>query len=159
MKSIIIYATKHGSAEKAAKMLKEKLKGEVILINIMKEEVPPLEEYDNVILGGSIYMGKIEKELSGYIKGNLSKLVVKRIGLFICGALKDTKKLAKELDETFPEELVNIASAKGVFGYEFNFEKLSFWEKKLTSAIMGIKSSVSNLSKEAICDFANAINE
>jgi menaquinone-dependent protoporphyrinogen oxidase len=158
MKSIIVYSTKYGSVEKASKMLKEKLKGEVALVNIMKEKAPSLEGYDTVILGGSVYVGKVQKELTGYISKNLSELTKKRIGLFICGALKENEKLAEEFNNAFPEELYDKALAKEVFGYEFNFEKMSFIDKMATEKIIGIKSSVSEFKEDIIDSFAKVMN-
>ncbi|ERI93872.1 hypothetical protein HMPREF1982_01374 [Clostridiales bacterium oral taxon 876 str. F0540] len=158
VKSVIIYATKYGAAEKAANMLKEKLKGQVTMVNLTKEKVPSLEEYDNVILGGSIYVGKIQKQLTNYIKANLPELLKKRTGLFICAALNEPEKLIKELSDAFPEELANKAVAKEVFGYEFSFEKMGFIDKMMTKSIVGIKSSISSLEKETIEKFAEAMN-
>ncbi|MFZ5639495.1 MAG: flavodoxin domain-containing protein [Bacillota bacterium] len=92
MRSLIIYATKYGCAEKAATILKSKMNGDVFLVNVMKEKVPGLDQYDNVILGGSIYIGKIQKALIKYIKSNLPSLLQKRVGLFICaGDLSEEK--------------------------------------------------------------------
>ena len=56
MKTLIIYSTKHGTAEKAASILKSKLSGEVHLVNIMNNHATALESYDTIILGGSIYV-------------------------------------------------------------------------------------------------------
>jgi menaquinone-dependent protoporphyrinogen oxidase len=158
MKSIIIYATKYGCAEKAARMLKERLRGEIDMVNVAKEKVPSLKEYDNVILGGSIYVGKIQKELASYINNNLTELLGKRTGLFICGALKETDKISKELKDAFPEALSNKTVAKETFGYEFSFDKMSFFDKIATKSIVGIKSSISELNEDAIENFAKAIN-
>jgi menaquinone-dependent protoporphyrinogen oxidase len=158
VKSVIIYSTKYGTAEKAANMLKEKLKGEVALINITKEKAPSLKEYDNVILGGSIYVGRIQKQLISFMKDNLEELSKKRVGLFICAALNEPEKLIKELKDAFPEELTNNAIIKEVFGYEFSFEKMGFMDKMMTKSIVGIKSSVSSLQKETIEKFADAMN-
>jgi menaquinone-dependent protoporphyrinogen oxidase len=158
MKSIVIYATKYGTAEKAAKMLKEKLQGEVALVNIMKEKSPSFKEYDNVILGGSIYVGKIQKELTNYMKSNLSELMKKRVGLFICAALNEPEKLTQELNDAFPEELRSAAVAKEAFGYKFSFEKMNFFDKMATKAIVGIKSNVSELNAGAVESFAKAMN-
>ena len=74
MKSIIIYSTKYGSTEKASELLKENMKGEVDLVNIMKETVPDIKGYDNVIFGGSVYIGKIQKKLTNYINENIDEI-------------------------------------------------------------------------------------
>lgn len=153
MKSIIIYATKHGSVENAAHLLQSKMEGESCLINIMKEDVPILDEYDTIIFGGSIYVGKIQKQLSKYIAKNLPLLLKKRIGLFICAGEKEEVRV-KELETSFPNMLFTHAVCKEIFGYEIHYEKLNFIEKKMAGAILGHKQSYSNLSETKIENFA-----
>ncbi|MCX7709531.1 MAG: flavodoxin domain-containing protein [Clostridia bacterium] len=157
MKNIIIYATKYGSTEKAAKMLKSKLTGDVLLVNVLKEKVPSLEEYDQIILGGSIYMGRVQKELTEFIEKNLSLLLKKKVGLFICAGSPDPAARQKELETVFPAELYNHASTKELFGYELTFEKMGFLDKTITRAMKGDKNSVSELNEAAMERFAKVM--
>lgn len=157
MKSIIIYATKYGSVEKTAKMLKTKMKGEVVLVNIMKEDVPSLNLYDNVILGASVYAGRIQKKLTKYITENLPLLLEKRIGLFLCAAQKEPDLRVKQLKDVFPTELYNHAVCKETLGYEIYFEKLNFFEKIIMRVIKGDKESCSEISEANIKNFAKVI--
>lgn len=157
MKSIIIYATKHGSVENAAKILKSKMNGDVLLVNVMKESLPSLEAYDTVILAGSIYMGQIQKQLTNYINTNLSALMQKRIGLFICAASPEQEARVKELETSFPIELYSRAICKDVFGYELNFAKLNFFEKLIMRMVTGSKESSSYLDQGKIAAFAKVI--
>lgn len=158
MRSLIIYATKYGCVEKAANILKSKLDGDVFIVNVMKEKVPNLDDYDNIILGGSIYAGKIQKTLTNYIKSNLPFLLHKRVGLFICAGEPEPKR-TKELEEAFPAELFNHAVAKDVFGYEFCYEKFNLLDKFIMRSIKGVTKSYSDLSKQKIESFAKAIGE
>ena len=61
MKTLIVYSSKHGTAEKSANILKSKLTGDVDVVNIMLFAPTNLDKYDNIILGGSIYIGKVQK--------------------------------------------------------------------------------------------------
>ncbi|MHB9142378.1 MAG: flavodoxin domain-containing protein [Paludibacter sp.] len=158
MRSLIIYATKYGCVEKAANMLKSKMNGEVFLVNITEEKVPSLDDFDNVILGGSIYIGKIQKTLTNYIKSNLPFLLHKRIGLFICAGESEPVR-TKELAEAFPAELFNHAAAKEVFGHELCYEKLNVLDKLIMRSIKGVTKSSSDLSEQKIENFAKTINE
>ncbi|WP_141430796.1 flavodoxin domain-containing protein [Bacillus sp. 03113] len=157
MKTIIIYATKYGSVEKAAQILKSKMGGRVDLFNIMKESIPSLEKYDRVILGGSIYVGKIQKKLSNYTVKNLSTLLTKNIGLFICAGEKDSDVREKELIEAYPDELYQHATTKEIFGFEINYEKLNFLEK-LVMRSKGVKKSVSKIAEDKIEVFAKKMS-
>lgn len=154
--TIIIYATKHGSVEHAVMLLKAKLEGEVRLVNILEEKVPSLGDYENVILGGSIYLGKIQKQLTKYIEKHLSELLTKRVGLFICAAQQEDVR-EKELIDAFPNELFEHAISKEIFGYEINFDDMNFIEKKVVRSILGHQDNYSELSNETIERFAHAI--
>ena len=59
MSILIAYATRYGCAEKFAKMLAEKLTGEVDLCNLVNDKQIDPASYDTVIVGGSMYMGRI----------------------------------------------------------------------------------------------------
>lgn len=157
MKNIIIFATKYGCAEKAANLIKEKLEGQTLLVNIMKDAVPSLDEYDTVILGGSIYVGRIQKELTGYITANVSQLLQKCIGLFICAGSPDVAARAKELESVFPREIYEHAICKEVLGYEINFEKMNFFDRIILRMVKGDKENVSEFSKEKVESFASAM--
>jgi len=59
MNILIAYATKYGCTEKCAAVLSEKLTGKVDLCNLKGGRASDLTQYEKVIIGGSIYMGKI----------------------------------------------------------------------------------------------------
>jgi menaquinone-dependent protoporphyrinogen oxidase len=71
MSTLIIYASKHGSAEKCASELSKKLSGKVDLCNLKNGKMPELSQYTKVIIGGSIYVGKVQKEVSEFCLKNL----------------------------------------------------------------------------------------
>lgn len=152
MKTLIIYGTKHGSAEKCSKLLKNKISGEVITINIKTENVPDLFSYDNVVIGGSIYAGQIQKEIKNFCIKNLEQLKSKRVGLFICGLSGD--KFEAELDNAFPKELVACAAIKEFFGGEVVYGKMNFFEKLIMKKITKTDKDFSNLLEENINKFS-----
>lgn len=159
MKSLVIYATKYGTVEKATNLIKNKLKGEVVVINILKQSPPSLVEFDNIILGGSIYIGNIQKKLKQYAITHEEELLMKRIGLFICGGADKEEEKNKELKNAFPSKLYENAICKCSFGYEYKFEKLNILEKAMIKKITGIKDSVYKLSEDSIENFVNTMNK
>lgn len=150
MKTLIIYATKHGSTKKYAEILLEKLTGRVDLYNVKDKKSPELSQYDNVIIGGSIYMGRVQKELSEFTAKHLNILKDKRVGLYICCMNKSEAE--KQLNSAFPQELLKCAIAKGSFGGEFNFKKMNFLERFL------IKIVSKSLSKEKTEEASLSLN-
>lgn len=157
MNTIIIYATKYGCAEKAARLLRAGLDGEVSLVNVMKEAVPALDPYDCVVLGGSIYMGKMQKQLKSYVSDKLPLLLKKRVGLFICAGLPQPEARKAELEGSFPPELYKHAICKEVFGHEMDYERMSFLDRTIMRAVTGSKESSFSLSEEKIEDFAKVL--
>jgi menaquinone-dependent protoporphyrinogen oxidase len=155
MKTLIVYGTKHGSAEKCCKLLKSKLSGEITTINIKKENVPDLSTFDSVIIGGSIYAGQIQKEIKIFCTNNLDELKSKKVGLFICGLSDD--KFEEQLNNAFPKELASCAIAKEYFGGEFIFKNANFLEKFIMKKIAKTDKDVSKLLEGNINKMAKAM--
>ncbi|WP_404328815.1 flavodoxin domain-containing protein [Mesobacillus maritimus] len=159
MKTLIIYATKYGSVEHVAVILGRKIEGDVCSVNISTGKVPSLEDYHAIILGGSIYAGKIQKELKVFIEENLPVLLQKRVGLFLCAAHPDPEIREKELKENFPSELYYHAIAKETVGYEIHYQKMNLVERLLARMIMKVKTDQTALASEQIDKFADDMND
>jgi len=128
MKTLIVYGSKHGATEKCSNALKNKLNGEVIIINIKKDVVPDINSFDSIVIGGSIYAGRIQKQITEFCLKNASILKDKKIGIFVC-CMSEGEKAISQLNSCFPNELVSRAIAKGHFGGGFTFSKMNFFEK------------------------------
>lgn len=149
MKTLIVYASKHGTAKRCSEILKDKLKGEVTITNIKKENCPNISSFDNIIIGGSIYIGRIQKEISNFCLNNLHVLKHKKIGLFICCMNKENPD--KQLESSFPKALLDNAVVKECFGGEFNFKDMNFLEK-------AIIKKVSKEDKNIVLDFEKGVS-
>ena len=154
MKNLIVYATKHGTVKKCAEMLKAKLNGETVLANI-NEEVPDLDNFDNVILGGSIYIGKIQKKLSKFAEDNLDRLLKKKIAVFICSG----EDKPEYITESFPGKSVNHAVSKQLFGGEIILGNLNFFTRLLVKKVKKIEKDYSRINESNINELADSINE
>lgn len=157
MKTLVAYGTKHGCTEKCATILSEKLEGKVDLYNLKETKDVELSEYDKVVIGGSIYMGKIQKEVVEFCSKNLNTLKNKKIGLFIC-CMRDGDLAETEINDSFPQELLACASAKGYFGGEFIFKKMNFLERLIVKKVSNIDKDTSNVLEENINRFAEMMN-
>ena len=153
MKTCIVYLTKHGTSEKAAFMLKGAIGNGCVVLNLKNEKNIALNDYDNVIVGGSIHVGKLNKSLSQFIKENEKVLLSKRLGLFLC--CMESEEVAKQEFETaFSEQLRNHASAAEVFGGEFLFEEMNFIEKAIVKKVAGVQETTHRLDHRKIESFA-----
>jgi menaquinone-dependent protoporphyrinogen oxidase len=160
MKIAIIYASKHGTTEKVAGSIADKLMGtnEVELFSLNKNANPDISGFDMVILGSSIYAGQASGKMKSFCKANESVLLQKKTGLFVCGMHPDKEQQEKELNEAYPDILLKKAKATGFLGGEFLFEKMNFFERMIIKKIAKTESSVSQINWDAINDFCKKIN-
>ena len=155
MKTIIIYATRYGSVEKAAMKLKSHLEGEVDIVNVKSD--PDIYHYERVILGGSIYDGKVQRELSKFSEDNLQVLRKKKTGLFICARIEKEVATESYLSKSFPRQLYDAAIAKANLGHEIDLDKLS--DKDLAFVRKGgIEESISVFHEGRMKRFAEVMN-
>lgn len=158
MKTGIFYATSRGTTEKAANMLKNELEGKVTLINIKKEKSIRLADYDSVILGSSIHAGMLQGKMKKFIEGHQQELISKKLGLFLC-CMHDGEKATEQFEMGYPEPLRNHAVASGIFGGEFDFSKMNFFQKAIVKKVSGTTSNTSTFNEEEIKKFAKEFNK
>lgn len=157
MNTLIAYATKYGCAQKCAVELSKELNDKVELVNLKdKSNVEP-SKYDRVIIGGSVYMGRIQKEVTDFISMNLNELLSKETGLFICG-MQEGDMLEKEIKDNFPAELISKAKSVMHFGGEFTFNKMNFMEKVIVKKVSKITSDKSDIRHGNIKKFVEDFN-
>ncbi len=157
MNTLIVYASKYGCTEKCVELLSKELIGKVDMINLKKVRDIDISKYEKIIIGGSIYIGKIQKEVIEFCSKNLDKLKEKRIGLFICG-MQEGETINTEISQNFNPELINIADAKEHFGGEFIFDKMNCLEKFIVKKVSKITSNKSNILENNIHKFAQVMN-
>ncbi|MDF2474260.1 MAG: flavodoxin [Lachnospiraceae bacterium] len=157
MNTLIVYASKYGCTKKCAELLSKELQGKSDLVNLKSSDNIHISEYDRIIIGGSIYAGRIQKEVKEFCCENLERLKEKQIGLFIC-CMQEGKEIETELVQNFDSELVKIAIAKDGFGGEFNLDKMNFLEKFIVKKISKVTTNKSNILTENIHHFAQAMN-
>ena len=134
MKTLIVYTSKYGCTADCAKHLKDKLSCEVTLTDIGKSSKElRLDDYDSVIIGGSIYAGRVSKKLRMFCKDNLEALSNKKLGIFLCCASVDESD--NYLSSNFPSELISTAKVTKAFGGEIRPDGMSLFDKLIVKAI------------------------
>jgi menaquinone-dependent protoporphyrinogen oxidase len=151
MSTLIAFSTRHGCTEDAAQMLAEHLNGDVTFVNLKKNGKPDLSEYETVIIGGSIHVGKIQSHVRKFIEKNMEVLLEKRTGLYVC--CMEEERAQEQFDNAYPVELRKNAAALGIFGGAFNFERMNFLERKIVQKVANTSQSVFKIDKEEIKRF------
>ena len=155
----IIYAGKHISTKKYVEELARKLGENVKLFDLTKSKDISLNELDTVILGGSIYAGRIRKDLSKFVEANKKKLLNKKIHLFVCGAEKSKEGQEKEIITSFPEDIIKAAKSKAFFPGDFIFSELNFFEKMIAKKVAKVESDTDNFNPVFVDDIVEAIKD
>ncbi|MEQ8157686.1 MAG: flavodoxin domain-containing protein [Mesotoga sp.] len=154
MRTVIIFASKSGTAEKCSRMLSEKLPGEVKVIDIGKNPNPGFSDCDNVIIGASVRAGQIQKPIKEFVGKNLNSLKSKNVGVFLCMG-GNRPQFEEYLKQNFPGEFLDSCKAKGFFGGEFNMERLGFFSRTIIKALSKGKPTP-KLFEENIQTFADS---
>lgn len=147
MKTAIVYDTSHGTTEKVANMIAS-FNSSIEIFNLKENKNVNLDEFDQVIIGGSIHVGKIRRRVKEFCLKNLDKLLQKRVGLYLCAM--NEPEYENELKLAFPEELRNHAVIKKVVGGEFLFDRMNFLERFIVKKISGINETTSKLDEKGI---------
>ena len=158
MKNLIVYSSKHGGTETIARKISSLLKDKSDLYNLNEKQKINLDEYQNIILGGSIYAGRLRKDLISFSEKNLQKLLTKNTALFI-SCMRDGEIAQEQIKNNYPEELYNHSKVKDYLGGEYNFDKLNFLEKMVVKKIAGVKENRKMYLNNKISEFAAEVNK
>ena len=122
MNTLILYATKRGATKQIAEQLASELDGNVTIHNI-HDGKPSIAAFDTVIVGGSIYMNKIQHGVTSFLRANEKELIKKRLGLFIgCYTPPETEGY---LEQFFPTALLAHAQVKDMLGGLMQYDKMN----------------------------------
>ena len=157
MKYVIVYCSTHGTTEKAAKMVKERLIGDVVLLDLKKRSEIDLTIFDTVIIGGSIHVGNVQSKVRRFISKNLNVLKQKRIGLFLC-CMREGEVAELQFNKAFPLELREISVANSLFGGEFLVSKMNFIERQIVKKVSDTTENTYFLKEDNIRQFADILN-
>jgi menaquinone-dependent protoporphyrinogen oxidase len=156
MKTAIVYISKHGTTEKVAMQIAEKMNvPKENLLNLRENRNPDISSYGRILIGGSIHAGMIQKRVKDFCEKNLDTLLNKEIGLFMCGMQKP--QFEEEYNNAFPERLRSHSKAYLMAGGEFIFEKMNFLEKAIVRKVANISTSKSDINEAGIAEFAGQL--
>jgi menaquinone-dependent protoporphyrinogen oxidase len=139
MKALIVYAMRYGAtaltSQEIAKILREE-DFEVNVVDAKKEKIQDISEFELVIVGGGLKMGKWTGESDSFLKNFQEDLAQKKVAIFVSSAMKslferqgkteDLEKIKKSYleDEALKYHLNPIAL--GLFGGIMDKNKMGF---------------------------------
>lgn len=157
MKTLIVYRTTHGCTERIAKEVGSRLGGKVDYVDLKSKNVPVLDEYDRVIVGGSIHAGQIQHKVKDFCVKNHDLLLTKELGLFIC-CMYEGDVARKQLQDAFPAELLSHAKSILAAGGAIDLEKMNFLERFAVKKVAHLEQSMDHTDMVAVERFARKMD-
>jgi menaquinone-dependent protoporphyrinogen oxidase len=157
VKVLIAYRSRYGATESCARALAAKISGGAALHDLRAAGRPSLTEFDVVLIGGSIYGGKIQREIEPFCDRERERLLSRRVGLFICCFYQGERGMA-ELADAFPPWLSAHAFARELLGGELSLQKLSLPDRLLVRSLIHPARDIQAIQQDAIDRLAKAVN-
>lgn len=149
MRTAIVYASNHGTTETVARKLQQGLgEDKTQLFNLKKNKKFDLSPFEQVILGGSIHAGSVQKRIRKFVDNHRPELLEKRLGLFLC--CMDEDRAQTQFENAYPEILRSHAISQKIMGGEFRFDRMNFLEKAMVKKVAGVDQSVSKIQEDKI---------
>lgn len=137
MKNLIVFASTHGAAAECARRLSLALGGETDVADLNGKTGADLSRYDGIVVGSSVYAGKVQKAAADFCRKYEAVLLKKPLGIFLSSMSRDGKDIKNYLEAGFSPALLKHLSAYDSFGGAFYFSRLNFAERALAKWIVG----------------------
>lgn len=154
MKTLILYATKHGATREIAERIAKQI-GAATLFHLKDGTLPQLDEYDAILIGSPVYAGQVRSEVKTFAAQHTDTLKTKTLGLFLSGI--NQEGMASYLETNYPKDIVAHAKATAMPGGVFDPAKAGFFEKLIMRAVAKKTTYTNTLSDEEIKRFAEAL--
>ena len=142
MKILVAYRTRYGTTRRYARLLAEKLGGEVTVADLRRKGRLSPAAFDLVLLGSPIFAGAVPSGVTRFCERHRAELLRVPVGLFIC-CLYEGQKAQAQLDSAFPDWLALHAFGRWALGGEIRLEALRFFDRLLVRALGRDVSSIS----------------
>ena len=148
-KALIVYGTRYGATARTSENIAETLSEEGLyakVVNLKKDAVKDINEYDLVIVGSGIQINKWTGEPEKFLKKFHKELTKKKLALFVCCGsaepIDDKTDKAKSIENARKKYLQEKAVkynlqpiALGLFGGIYNFNNMPWFFRKTMSAV------------------------
>jgi menaquinone-dependent protoporphyrinogen oxidase len=157
MKKLIVYGTKTGTTENCAMKIKADLGDrDVEMLNLNAGHRPDVSDYEIVIIGTPIYMGRINGKVKSFLLKNHDVLMQKDIHFFVCGLARGDEGV-ELFRKQIPEDLFNHAVQVRQLGSEIHPERLNPLYRTIIKKIVESEKPPIGLLNAEIDEFAKGI--
>lgn len=156
MKALIVYSSKYGAAEWAAKEIASILERDHGAVtesyNIRKVTAPKPDSFDCIILGGSVYAGQMNKKLELWAETNQESLTQKALGLYVTALTRGDKAMSY-LEAGFPPAILARACAKTETGGLADMQTMKWLDRLIMKKVAGVTETKDTRALENIQSF------
>lgn len=129
MRILIAYAGKSGTSQKGAELLASMLPNHDVTVADLEKTNPVAGDFDYIVLGGAIRMGKAHKALRRYLAAHTEAICGVPHTLFLCCGFAE--QFENYLESTFDAALLESADDTVYFGGELDVSKQRGLDKLL----------------------------
>lgn len=156
---LIAYASKTGTTADCAKKLKDKLQGAVTAD--LSKTTPDPDDYEKIVVGASVRMGKLNKKAVNFMKKNSDKLKDKTTAVFMCCCNSD--EMEGYIKRSLPDEIADKLAFYDSFGGEMDVDRQKGVDKFIVKSILknpeASKDLKTGIREEAMERFAHRLAE
>ena len=121
MRILIAFAGKTGTTDEMCRLLASLLPCHEVIVADLTKSTPVPGDFDHVVLGGAVRMGKLHRALRSYLKENGEALAALPHTLFLLCAYADQFENYAEM--LYPAALLESADELLYFGGELNVSR------------------------------------
>jgi menaquinone-dependent protoporphyrinogen IX oxidase len=155
MRSLIVYATKHGFTGEIARKLGA-LVPDSETADISSGDLIDLGPFERIVAGGPVYHGILLRSVRRFCRSNLSELLRKETALFVVG-ISGRDTLGEYLEAAFPAELRKRSTALGLFRGGIDAEQLNGLESLVVRSVKKIRGSITFYDEADLHAFAEKL--
>jgi menaquinone-dependent protoporphyrinogen oxidase len=143
MKALIVYGTRYGATAGTSEEIGEGLRKEgfdVRIVDAKREKVKDITEYQLIVVGSGMKIGKWTKEPEQFLNIFRKELVKKKVAIFISSAIQaiyEHEGNTEEMEKAWKKNLEEKASkyalnpiAMAIFGGVFPYDDMGWMTKK-----------------------------
>ncbi len=132
MKTLILYATRHGSTAEAARRIAARMPNSDV--KNIKTDAFRLADYDRILIGSYIRMGMFDRKIRALLLKEIAVLREKTLGIFVCCCF--TENAQTYFQNNVPPQLLEVAEATAALGGELDRKKLHGMDKYVANMVL-----------------------
>ncbi len=159
MNILIVFGTKTGTTENCAHKIKTEILDAIVdVVDVKNINNYDLKKYDSIVLGSSLYMGRINKRMRKFIKKNHSLLLEKHLHFFVCGMARG-KDGIDLFEKQVDRDLVEHAKQIRQLGFELHYERMNPLYRVIMKKIIEESKPEIGLDEAEIIEFSKQVSK